>query len=101
MTDDPSVPSSDEDEIADEVKLTDRAENPADAKLKAKAGLEDANSARFEGNITLEGNPLLVGGNTVKITGLGKLDGDYLIESSKHSIIKDHGYTTDIEVRRA
>jgi hypothetical protein len=96
-----SATEPDDIETTDEVKLTDRVENPADAKLKANAALEDANNKRYEGQIEIEGNPLFVAGNTVTVTGVGKLDGNYLIESSKHTMLRDGGYTTVVEVNRA
>lgn len=88
------------DDVGDTLKLTHRAESSHHARLHAQAALSKANEARYEGNLVLMGNPKLVAGNTVALTGLGNLSGTYLINSSIHQISRSEGYETGLEVRR-
>ena len=45
------------------------------------------------------GDPKLVAGNTVMLTGMGMFSGKYLIKSARHSYTKSQGYTTQLEVK--
>lgn len=40
-------------------------------------------------------------GVTFNLTGYGKLNGRYLIESARHRIERSGGYSTSIEIKRA
>ncbi len=99
-THDVTVKADVQDGVGDTLKLTARAESPAHARTMARAQLDMANEARFEGRVTVMGNPRLVAGVTVSISGFGKLDGDYLVYSSRHRVGPDSGYATELEVRR-
>ena len=48
----------------------------------------------------LKGNPRLVAGNRVTLKNMGKMSGQFLINSARHSIDRDKGYTTEIEVNK-
>ena len=88
------------DDVGDTKKLTGRLESDAHARLQAQAALSVANEARYEGQISVIGNPKLVGGNTVAVSGLGNFDGKYLINSSRHKLSRSQGYETELDVRR-
>lgn len=100
-THDEQVQAATADGVADSIKVTHRAESSKHARMQAQAAMDVANEARFEGSVTVVGDPTLVAGNTVALAGLGKLSGTYLINSSRHRIGRDTGYSTEMEVRRA
>lgn len=87
------------DTASDTLQIRDKAENRTQADQKAKTALYRANTEGQTGRISLEGNPVLLAGNTVNLTGLGQLTGKYRIESSAHDLTPD-GYTTSLSVRR-
>lgn len=84
-------------ESGDTLEVHTRAENPQQAEAKAKASLHKANSSGKEASFSVPGNPILVAGNNITITGLGNLDGKFHIKRSSHSI-SSSGYTTDVEI---
>lgn len=84
----------------DVLELRTKAETGQQAKVKAQVALYRANSLQMSGNITIEGNPMLVAGNNIELTGLGVHSGIYNIEESRHSIDKSGGYTTSLELKR-
>ncbi|MDG6455803.1 hypothetical protein QAZ02_11145, partial [Glaesserella parasuis] len=65
----------------------------------ADAALAEQNDDQQAGNIQVIGNPKLVAGNTVLLTGFGMFSGKYLIKSARHSYTKNQGYVTDLDVR--
>ncbi|MCR9073894.1 MAG: contractile injection system protein, VgrG/Pvc8 family [Alphaproteobacteria bacterium] len=83
----------------DTLKLTVRAENPAQAEAKAKAALAKANRTEAEGTIDMIGEPRLVGGANLTLTGCGRFDGTWAIARSTHTIERSKGYTTSIAIR--
>lgn len=85
----------------DTLKLSTRSGSKAAAQAKAKAALDKSNQEQTAGNLTLPGNPKLVAGVTFDLTGCGKLDGRYLVESARHRVDRSGGYTTELEVKRA
>lgn len=84
----------------DILKLTERCENKEQAIAKAKAALAKKNSFQQEGRIVVIGNPKLVAGSNIEVTGLYTLNGKYHIVSSKHTIDRTAGYKTELEVKR-
>jgi len=83
----------------DTLEIRAKAENTKQAELQAKAGLYRSNSIQKEGHITVIGNPLLVAGNNIEVTGMGEFSGKYHIISSTHTFDKGAGYTTSIEIK--
>lgn len=84
----------------DIIEIRLRAENKQQAEAKAKAALHRHNSRLQEGNLSVEGNPLLLAGSNFELSDMGKLSGKWHITESTHTITKDGGYTTDLEVKR-
>ena len=68
------------------------------AQKKAKNRLRKANKHENTATITLVGDPRLVAGATVNLTGFGAFSGKYIIENAKHKV--SNGYTVDIELRK-
>lgn len=77
-----------------------KAENPQQADKKAKAALHKSNSIQQEGSITVVGNPQLVAGINIEITGLGALSGKYHVMKSTHPVSRSGGYDTTLEIKR-
>jgi phage protein D/phage baseplate assembly protein gpV len=69
----------------------------AEARSVAEATVEDISSSFAEAEGTAEGNPRLVTGGTVTISGSGPFDGEYLVSHTRHRFDED-GYHTDFEV---
>lgn len=84
----------------DTLKVNNRAGSKATLQAQAKAALETSNLQKTTGSITTFGNPKLVAGNTVALSGLGKLSGKYLIESARHRIERKSGYSSELELKR-
>lgn len=84
---------------ADTLKIVTRGESQEQINARADAALAQQNDEQQAGNIQVIGNPKLVSGNTLNLTGLGMFSGKYLIKSARHTLSKSQGYTTDLEVR--
>lgn len=84
----------------DTLEIRTKAENKQQAELKAKAALYRHNSKQQEGTLVLIGNPLMVAGNNIELTGMGALSGKFHITESRHRIDKGAGYTTEVQVKR-
>lgn len=94
--------SSDDDETdsADTMEIRSKAENQQQAERKGKAALHLANSTSIEGSIECIGNPMLLSGVNIELTGCGKLSGLYHITQSQHKATKQDGYTTSAEIKK-
>jgi phage protein D len=77
-----------------------RAENQGQAEAKAKAILYRSITKQNEGSLSMDGNPLMVAGINVSLTGFGVVSGKYHVVTSRHRIDKSSGYTTDVDVKR-
>lgn len=85
---------------SDAAKIFMRVENVKQAQVKTRSLLYRAVTKQNEGRIKIEGNPLLVAGINLMVTGLGVLSGKYHILRAQHRIDRSGGYITDIEVKR-
>ena len=83
----------------DTLKLSTRAGSKAELETKTRAAMNSASSEQRTGAVTAIGNARLVAGNSVEITGVGKFSGKYLIESARHRISRQAGYTTELELK--
>lgn len=77
-----------------------KTEDQHQAQLKAQSILHNSNTKQQMGNIRITGYPLLVAGNNIEVTGVGKMSGVYHIVSSEHTIDWSQGYITTVEVKR-
>jgi len=84
--------------VGETLKVEERAENIQQAIKKARAYLRKANKDKHTIELELMGDPSLVAGLTVNLSGFGVYDGKHFIESSEHEI-SDSGYLTRLEVR--
>ncbi|RDD81406.1 hypothetical protein DVJ77_13765 [Dyella tabacisoli] len=84
------------------ITITDPTITKVEA-LQARANAEFMqNINRFiEGELELEGDPALVAGVNIRLTGLSqRFDGIYYVKSSKHSYDDSTGYHTTLQLRR-
>jgi len=85
---------------ADTAKRATRTRSAAQADARARCELARANREQTQGSARLQGRPHLVAGSVLALTGAGRLDGHYLIQTSRHTLSRSGGYTTDIEFCR-
>jgi uncharacterized protein len=95
-----SVPADEPSPTGDTLKIVARCENAQQAQVKAEAALHLHNMVFVDASIEGPGNPVLVSGNNVQLSGWGSLDGKYLIETAKHHLARATGYSTSIAARR-
>jgi phage protein D len=82
------------------LKLDDTASSLADARHRIKAAVNKENHSLETLDLTLMGDMKLVGGATVKITGLGKkINGKYYINSAEHRV-DSGGYSVSISISK-
>lgn len=84
----------------DTLELHVKAENDGQAQIKAKVALYRANSLQLGGSITLPGNVLLIAGNNIELTGLGRMSGKIHLTQTEHTITKSGGYDVSADVKR-
>lgn len=84
----------------DTCKLTTRCENGQQAMLKAQAALNNGNVWFTNARLTLPGSTSLSAGNTIALSGWASFDGVYLIDTSKHSLSRRTGYSTEVVMYR-
>ena len=58
------------------------------------------NKDKLTGSFSTDGNPLLVAGVNVDLQGFGAFSGKWTIKQSTHSISREGGYVTDVEIRK-
>jgi len=80
------------------LKLNETAESLQDAEIKAKAQLLDHNRKCQTMTAKVKGDTKYIASKCVNITGFGKLDGKYYIDTVKHSKTAGDGYFCDLEM---
>lgn len=85
---------------SDRLKLVLRCENASQALWKARAALHERNLDSAEGILGMPGSIAFSAGVTMRLSDFGKFDGIYMVIAAIHKIDREHGYTTDLEVRR-
>lgn len=76
------------------------AESDSQAQAKAAAALREKNKEKTTGTISLPGNTSLVSGVTITLPDIGRLSGKWYVTGSSHTVSRENGYTTDINVRK-
>ena len=61
--------------------------------------LHGSNMLRRTARLSCTGEVLLAAGNVATITGFGAYDGNYIIDTARHHLTHQSGYTTTIEAR--
>ena len=85
---------------ADEAKVNVRAEDDAQARIKADAVLDRANEDQTGASLTMPGIVKAMAGVNVVLTDFGRMDGKYTVTQSHHRFSRAAGYTTEIELKR-
>lgn len=80
--------------------IYERAENFQQAEEMGRAALHRANTRAQEGTLVFPGNPLILAGVNIELTGMGRLSGIYHVKKSVHSLTPSGAYTTDVEVKK-
>lgn len=80
----------------DTLRIDDRVENEGQANALAKSKLQQANMKQWSGSFTLVGDPLLLAGQNVLLSGYGRWDRKYSITRARHQLTRA-GMTTAIE----
>jgi phage protein D len=84
----------------DELRISERVESLAIAKVRAVEELKRANQSRLTISATVPGNTLLAAGVCFRLIGFFKADGKYLIETVKHNLARSGGYTSQLDARK-
>jgi hypothetical protein len=85
---------------ADTKKRHVRAKTPEQAQAIAEAEQARHEIDKTSLEVQLPGDPLLVAGAAVDVTGWSRLDGRYLIIEARHEIDRSSGYTTALQLKR-
>lgn len=81
------------------LKIKESVESEAEALRKARIRLRERNKQFGRASVSVMGDIRMAAGLPISISGWGRFDGEYLIESAAHKI-GNGGYTTDIEIRK-
>lgn len=85
---------------ADYLKINEKVESLEEAKIRARAERFKYDSREKTGRITVPGNPQIMAGLVVALSSFGLMDGNWLIERTRHTISRTGGWVTELEVRR-
>ncbi|MDR1120888.1 MAG: hypothetical protein LBM08_08215 [Dysgonamonadaceae bacterium] len=75
-------------------------ENDSQAKAKTSSELKKKNDEKVTGSFSVPGNPKLVAGVNIELTGVGAFSGKWHVVSSTHTVDASGGYVTEAEVRK-
>lgn len=81
--------------------INKRIENPAQAERVAKAELRANNCKEMTGNLNCMGDTRFVAGAVLRLIGWGNFDSDYVIRQATHSVSRDSGYRTSVDLVKA
>src|SRR5581483_9192201 len=85
---------------SDTLKQATRCENGQQATLKAESALHEMNKTKITLRASVPGAPSLSAGNVFAIGGFGAMDGNYLIETVRHRLTRERGYTSEVSARQ-
>lgn len=80
------------------LQLDQRVESMGDAIRLGKSELRNANKNKNKASLEFMGNPAVVAGVVLALTGFGQFDGRWFVEKAEHKI--GSGYTTSVEIRK-
>lgn len=78
--------------------LNERIEDPAQAERVAKAELRAKNCNEMTGSLEGMGDTRLLSGTVLKLSGWGHFDSEYVVQQATHSLDRDGGYRTSVEL---
>jgi len=84
----------------DTLVIRRRMENGAQAAMYARSALHQLNMLQTTGTIAAPGETLFAAGSNVMLSGWGSFDGKYQIREAHHTMTREAGWGTEMEVRR-
>lgn len=81
--------------------INKRIEHPAQAERVARAELRAKNCKEMTANLSGMGDTRFLAGTVLALSGWGHFDARYVITQATHSINRDSGYTTSVELDKA
>ncbi len=84
----------------DSLEIRHKVENQEQANAQAEAILYRKISLQQTGNITCQGNVLLLSGNNIELAGLGYFSGTWHVLTAWHTVDGDGGYKCGGELKR-
>jgi len=85
---------------ADYLKINEKVESLEEAKLRARALRHKYDSREKTGRLTIPGNPQIMAGLVIALKDFGLMNGNWLIERTRHTISRTGGWVTELEVRK-
>ncbi|WP_456436930.1 phage late control D family protein [Desulfurobacterium sp.] len=85
---------------ADYLKINEKVESLEEAKIRARAERHKYDSKEKTGRITMPGNSQIMAGLVVALNGFGLMNGNWLIERTRHTISRAGGWIVEMEVRK-
>lgn len=78
--------------------INKKIEHPAQAERVAKAELRAKNCQEMTGTFDCMGDTRMKAGKVLKLKGWGGFDTDYVIQQATHTVSRDAGYRTSVEL---
>ncbi|MEA1064014.1 phage late control D family protein [Erwinia sp. HR93] len=85
---------------ADRLQVNSRVSDPDSARIKADSALARHNEYQQSGSLTLMGVSQLIAGNKIDLSDFGQLSGPWLITTARHTLDRNSGYVTELDVAR-
>jgi uncharacterized protein len=85
---------------SDRFKVEKRVENTQQAERVAKTALHSANSRQVTANLELPGDPKLMAGANIELTGMRKHSGKYQLQQVSHTFSRSSGYTCSLDCNK-
>lgn len=79
--------------------INERFESQADAQKQANKRLRAKNKGGTTASLELKGHPGMQAGLNVGLSGFGRFDGKYAIETASHKVAGQGGYATSLECK--
>lgn len=83
-----------------QLEVTSKVSSVSEARRIAEKLLRQQNKYAQTATFTLAGDPTLIAGKTVNVSGFGYFDGKYIAAKVKHSVSGSGGYTTQLTLRK-
>ena len=81
--------------------INKRIEHPAQAERVAKAELRAKNCQEMTCSFECMGDTRLRAGTVLRLSGWGQFDTDYVVQQATHTLSRDAGYRTSVELVKA
>lgn len=75
-------------------------DNDSQAQARARGALKEKNKDKTTGSLSMGGNPALVAGINIRLSGVGNFSGVWHVTETSHSVDPQGGYTTAATIRK-